>query len=433
MVKPKKLEALVDGEKLLGDGEKSSSADEQQQKQPRQSRCSTEGGGEEEEEARMAPVKKKKRAQQHRSARTSRRRDDAAMKVETGAASAVCEARVARVPQPRQYPADTSEGRRTRKSGSGVSFGTVDIVEFRRAIGDNPAVSGGVPIALDYRNEPVRTLKVGVVEYDRSRRDRGRRSHGLALRIRKDDREQLLLAEGYARRDIIRAVREAYRRRMDRERSYNTQQWDNVNERLEKTSRKFKTLVGGGGKKKKDSHTKNYNADVTTAALKSLLLKPTRTAFIHQGNVVAEEEQLHSHSQSQQVLLLEENNSSFFTETTLVTSATVDCCCESTLSSEAGEIGNVGGVAGSGFVPSARRRIPSRGSKRMDNGSKDILPQLPARTSLNSPRKKGDKTAIKALPRSIDPNPVSEEISFSWDETIIRDALPAKLPISAAL
>lgn len=55
-------------------------------------------------------------------------------------------------------------------SGKSVGFDKVEIVELLPAIGDNPSVSAGVPIALS--DEAVRTRKFRVDKYERHRKPR---------------------------------------------------------------------------------------------------------------------------------------------------------------------------------------------------------------------------------------------------------------------
>jgi hypothetical protein len=53
-----------------------------------------------------------------------------------------------------------------------------------------------------------------------------------------------LLLEGFKRADIAAAIRESRRSRHVREHSYYNRSWDDFHERLEKTSRNLKKVVG---------------------------------------------------------------------------------------------------------------------------------------------------------------------------------------------
>ena len=74
---------------------------------------------------------------------------------------------------------DSSEETSSSLKEIKVKFGDLTIYEFNTIMGDNPACTEGVPIALG--NELLGTLTINIEFYERARR--GRRAHGKALQI----------------------------------------------------------------------------------------------------------------------------------------------------------------------------------------------------------------------------------------------------------
>lgn len=142
-----------------------------------------------------------------------------------------------------------ADRRRTRRSSSDpmgsarrrkrlVSFGFIEFHVFEPDIGDNPSVSGGVPITLSQTATQSSVMDVDVYEQVRRPRRRGR-----ALIIDRRVREELLLDRGFDMKEIAAALREARRLRHQREQSYYAKNWDGFHERLEGTTRKLKKIV----------------------------------------------------------------------------------------------------------------------------------------------------------------------------------------------
>lgn len=119
-----------------------------------------------------------------------------------------------------------------------VYFTTILIHECRPRVGDSPLVSSGVPIALGYK---VSERLVDVNDFERARRHK--REHGANLLLSKEERVEMLLAEGYPPKEIYLAALDAS---IDRERIMNSRsikQWDKFTECFEITTRKFTKLL----------------------------------------------------------------------------------------------------------------------------------------------------------------------------------------------
>ena len=55
-----------------------------------------------------------------------------------------------------------------------VCFGNVEIIEFPRILGDNPAVSCGVPLSIDWKQNDRHTEDIDVYEYLHPSKERKR-------------------------------------------------------------------------------------------------------------------------------------------------------------------------------------------------------------------------------------------------------------------
>ena len=89
------------------------------------------------------------------------------------------------VEEPVKTAPSTESDETTNSPGSKrrIAFGDIIVHEFPPAIGDNPSVSGGVPITLSYRLD--KTLVVGLDEYENTRRPRrSRKALFISERVR---------------------------------------------------------------------------------------------------------------------------------------------------------------------------------------------------------------------------------------------------------
>lgn len=106
-----------------------------------------------------------------------------------------------------------------------VRFSTVEIRDYYVCIGDNPSVSRGVPISLDWDFDGEHSYEINVYECDRSRT----RRHYDELIIPSLERIQILKSMGYSRQEINEQTKKTTRdkehrfktlRRIDREKRF---------------------------------------------------------------------------------------------------------------------------------------------------------------------------------------------------------------------
>ena len=96
---------------------------------------------------------------------------------------------------------------------SGVSFGTVRILEFPLVMGDHPEVSSGVPTTLDWNVQD--TEEMDVRTYEEVVRSICPR-RGRELAITDSQRTNLLLRAGHSLEDLAEAAMEARRMKLQR-------------------------------------------------------------------------------------------------------------------------------------------------------------------------------------------------------------------------
>jgi len=100
-----------------------------------------------------------------------------------------------------------------------VSFSDVEISTHYMILGDNPAAMSGAPLTISW--ESMETCQISLEEYERTKPiPRGRHE----MVVPRNVREAWLFQAGYARIDLVRAVREAQRIRRQREKSMRKQQ-----------------------------------------------------------------------------------------------------------------------------------------------------------------------------------------------------------------
>ena len=78
-----------------------------------------------------------------------------------------------------------------------VHFGTIEIIEFPWALGDNPSVSSGAPLTIEWMSQCRTQLDFELFETTRPQRRRGS-----ALLLSKRDRENILLRHRYSIEEI---------------------------------------------------------------------------------------------------------------------------------------------------------------------------------------------------------------------------------------
>jgi len=127
-----------------------------------------------------------------------------------------------------------------------VSFHKVEVRNYDVTVGDNPAVTTGPPVSLDWTYFPEHEVK-HVEEYEAERAMRKKKDE---LRIGRAEREARLKAEGYTEVDMIRAIHEAeeaQKRRNETVRTLHAMEGELL---VENMSRKIKRIVTLSSEKK---------------------------------------------------------------------------------------------------------------------------------------------------------------------------------------
>ena len=121
------------------------------------------------------------------------------------------------------------DGKRSAEKKN-VRFGDLVITEFPIILGDNPAVTMGAPVTIDWTPQGEISYKLNVYESIRGARRRRRK-----LLISVSNRAILLLAAGYTIDDIADASINAQQIKFGRQESMQNQAWDRVNMMMETT------------------------------------------------------------------------------------------------------------------------------------------------------------------------------------------------------
>lgn len=129
-----------------------------------------------------------------------------------------------------------------------VSYGHITIREYGMIPGDNPGVSRGVPLSLDWQhfwegNFPVDTYESVKTEP----------RHHLEMRVPAEVRAKILRDSGSNWKEIQSSIRAANITRRDRLNTLRRLPSQNFDEKVEKLGRGFKKMFGAG-KKSRDSH-----------------------------------------------------------------------------------------------------------------------------------------------------------------------------------
>jgi hypothetical protein len=127
-----------------------------------------------------------------------------------------------------------------------VRFGRVVITEFPIILGDNPAVTAGAPVTMDWTPQNESSFSITAYEQCKPKRRRRRR-----LLISVSNRAILLLAAGYSIDDIADASINAQQIKFGRQESMQNQNWDRVNMFMENTNDALRGMVTTPGKKLK--------------------------------------------------------------------------------------------------------------------------------------------------------------------------------------
>ena len=152
----------------------------------------------------------------------------------------------------RYPPATTKNGCLKKEDGKPsafpkkIRFGHLVITEFPIILGDNPAVTAGAPVTIDWT--PQNESSFSITAYEQSKPERRRRRK---LLISVSNRAILLLAAGYSIDEIANASINAQQIKFSRQESVQNQSWDRVNMFMENTNDALRGMVTTPGKKLK--------------------------------------------------------------------------------------------------------------------------------------------------------------------------------------
>lgn len=133
-------------------------------------------------------------------------------------------------------------GSRTRASQNrGIKFGQVNIREYERVLGDNPAVTSGPPLSIGWRYAP-EPIKLDVDTFESGR---GLPRSSSEYLVPKAVRERILREHAeVSRRDIAATVRTINRHKQQRRKTVVNIPMSSTEERLEKMKHGAKKVVG---------------------------------------------------------------------------------------------------------------------------------------------------------------------------------------------
>lgn len=144
---------------------------------------------------------------------------------------------------------------RSNSKRAALCFGTVQVYEFPIVVGDNPEVSKGCPVTIDWEPKTTSEVEVNKYEYHKARR----RSNNNArekdeLKLTEDERLQLLLDAGFSSAEIAKGTTQADTIKKLRAETNKQKRWDNFHEAVELTGRKMKKIVSIPRGKKNSPH-----------------------------------------------------------------------------------------------------------------------------------------------------------------------------------
>ena len=124
-----------------------------------------------------------------------------------------------------------------------VSFGNLEIRQYSRCLGDNPATRNGPPLTIDWSY-----VDAGSVALDDYENSRPRRRQTNAMLLSGPDRQSILLEETNTTLKEIDAVRtQILNSRHQRQLSIAMQEFDEWQHVLESLKRKLKRFRSGNG------------------------------------------------------------------------------------------------------------------------------------------------------------------------------------------
>ena len=138
----------------------------------------------------------------------------------------------------------SSSNHKSTKMKKTISFSTLEVRNYDVTLGDNPGVSNGPPVSLDWTYED--SKHICLEEYESLRPPRRSKEE---MRLDSNSR-QIVLSSRFTSRDLKAATDTAREIRMQRRKSYSISNMEPLQEVLESTERKMKRLLR---RRRKDS------------------------------------------------------------------------------------------------------------------------------------------------------------------------------------
>ena len=113
----------------------------------------------------------------------------------------------------------------------GVNFGDLTVYEFHSILGDNPAVSEGSPLTLEWKHLSQTTMPIDVHEFVKQSRPRRKRKD---LRLNSAARDTYLLSEGYSLQELLEASNATKLIQEQRRASMKGTSWDRFRKAVDK-------------------------------------------------------------------------------------------------------------------------------------------------------------------------------------------------------
>lgn len=121
-----------------------------------------------------------------------------------------------------------------------IGFTHVEIRYYEQILSDNPAVTSGPPIGIGWKYRVMKKdISVDAWEY----RQRPHRRFLTGLMVTRHDRTNMLYDLGYNQKDIAIAVRDVLKVKNKRKQTYNNIRFQNMEEMVEKTTRRLKDAL----------------------------------------------------------------------------------------------------------------------------------------------------------------------------------------------
>jgi hypothetical protein len=125
-----------------------------------------------------------------------------------------------------------------------VWFDSVEIKYHDIILGDNPAVSDGAPVTIDWKAHDEEIVDVDCYEVLR-KTESGKKKDGVVNKIPVQKRAALLLECGYSIEELAKMIQEIDEiKDMRAESAKNTPNWDRFNEVFKSTGRTIRKLTG---------------------------------------------------------------------------------------------------------------------------------------------------------------------------------------------